>query len=527
MNKLSVIAVSAPQFVARGTIKKSFSFNSGTPFSLQNALRDAVDKAIKKQGAWGNSNFSDEKKRNKCVLLLEYWENDRAYFEQLLNEVKPNLLFIGSMTLSFPGAVIIAKTARKILKNNVCIVLGGKHVNESFFLQHDEVVNLQSSALRLMNESVLPNIFDIVISGDGEKIITRIGEVVCQLYKRGLPGREIFRYKSYLEEAEGDWMIGQVSGSSISYIHSKKLNSINYETLPIATTQYYLTEGFNVFDTDFTAHAYSDISKGCPYNCFFCSEKSYINGKLRIKDYTPALRLFKQFKAIDLLAKTKYKGKTISLFVEDSIFLGARIEYMKILYTLLKRSSFIIPFGVQFTLDTFLYDKNLILVQKLTNFGLKYVAFGVETQNEEIANSFSKNSKKDRGWLAKTEEAVLICKKLKINVGMFLLFGLGETQNDRIELLTKIQFWKFDLGINIEVGLNIATQHPLRDQTNPFRYTDWGTSLNSPYLEYFVEMFGEASEKYKICHKNFPEISELQELRELFLSITKTNLTHA
>ena len=522
---LRVLAISAPHYISAGHITETYSFTSQTPFSLQNALRDAISKAVEIKGVWGQSNLAEEKSRNDSVFLMQYWEEEKELLKKKLKTLRPNLLLIGTMTLGFPGAIAAAKLAKEILGNDVCIVIGGKHVNESLFYIRNEICNLQSSPLRLMAEKLIPRVFDVVISGDGEKIITRLGEAISKLNDRGLPVVEVLRYKSFLEEAEGDWLAGQLMyEDSIVYFQSKKSNPIDYETLSFPSDKFELTAGFKIFKTDLTAHAYSDISKGCAYNCYFCSEKGTINGKLRIKNSTTAKRLFQQFKLINQLQKTKYKDQTISVFVEDSIFLGGLPEYLDTFHSLMQGNGISLPFGVQFTLDTFL--QNLVLIGELRNVGLKYVAFGVETQNENIASTFSKNSNKQKGWAEKTEEVVLMCKSLDLDCGMFLLWGLGETQKERVDQLNQIIFWKTEYKINIEVGLNIATIHPLRDQSNTISFTEWGTDADSPYLNLFIEMFGEASEKYVIDSNKLPSIDELKELREIFFCLQNRLATH-
>lgn len=512
------MAVSAPHWVSSKGIKKFQTFNSKTPFSLQNALRDAVGKAERKEGAWGRSNFVDSKKRNAAVILMEFWEEEKEYFISAFKKNDPDILFIGAMTLSLPGAIEIASLARELKEGEIFIVIGGKHCNETFYKNKSVYDNLDGSPLKLMASEVIPPVFDLVFSGDGEKAITSIGEIIELLLIRNLPFKNFNRYRKKFEQSEGDWVAGQYKDNQIIYYEGNG-DPIDYNELPFAINQFKLNKSFKVFNTLYTAHVYSDLSKGCPYNCFFCSEKNYISGKLRIKNDISAIRLFKQFQITKSLQKNRFRE--ISLFVEDSIFLGAREELIELFIEKLNDEKLVIPFGCQFTLDTFLYLEEKGVISRLAKVGLEYIAFGVETEDEDIARTFSKNTNKKNEWLNKIELVIIKCKENNLKCGMFLLWGLGESSKSRKSQLSNIQLWSKKHNVFIDVGLNIATEHPLRNKENRYNYVDWGTDKDSPYFELFIQYFGEASEKYRLSKINFPSVDELRNLIKMYENIKR------
>ena len=56
--------------------------------------------------------------------------------------------------------------------------------------------------------------------------------------------------------------------------------------------------------------------------------------------------------------------------------------------------------GGQFTIDTLLDSRNQEIVSRLAKQGFKYVFLGLETNNEEIAETMSKNKvKKGMSWI--------------------------------------------------------------------------------------------------------------------------------
>lgn len=530
---LTVLAISAPHWVSYGgsTKRDGFTFNSQTPFSLQNAMRDAVDESEKGHSEiWSESNLAEYTSRQKAVMMIESWEDEKESFMEVFNSLQPDILFIGVMSLSFPGAIEIAKYAKEKRNDRVFIVLGGKHINETVFKSRfGGIKHHVGSPLNLMKNGTIPDVFDIVVSGDGEKVITMIGEVIGTLLKLGKSFKLFPKYaiKLNIENAEGNWVLGMINKEEIAYFHSQQNNSIDYLRLGLAIEQFDLGKGFEIFGTTYTAHAYSDSSRGCSYDCFFCSEKFKVSGELRLKTDMTIHRLYNQFLRI---AQMKIEG-SVSIFVEDSIFLNGREDYIRAFAMLLEINDVSIPFGIQLTLDVF-FLLDIDLLQRLQKQGLEYIAFGVETVNEDIAQKLSKNNNKTITWEDKIELMVIRCADVGLKCGMFLIWGFNENQEMRVRQLQQIRKWIDQYTIPIDVGLNIATQHPLQivedtslDEFNykKHNYVNWGVELHDEYLPLFTRLFGEASIKYAIYPDSIPTIMELEELRVIYEDIKRAS----
>ncbi|MES3031582.1 MAG: B12-binding domain/radical SAM domain-containing protein, partial [Patescibacteria group bacterium] len=135
--------------------------------------------ASSRQGVWGESNWRDKEALNATVVMYDY-ADDLFDLERKLREVRPNLLLIGAMTLALPGAVEIARMAKELLGDDVTVVLGGKHTSETIYREHSHVRNNPGSPLRLMSEGKIPHNFDVVVSGDGEYVVVKLGELVAK-----------------------------------------------------------------------------------------------------------------------------------------------------------------------------------------------------------------------------------------------------------------------------------------------------------------------------------------------------------
>ena len=512
---LRVLGVSAPHYVKKDESIISTSLNSSDPFSLYNAYKVAAYKAQNGDENWGNSNWNTKEGRDNSIMLLQYYYNDAPLFLEKLKEIKPNLLFIGSMTLGFAGAIEIAKLAKKALGDEAFIVLGGKHVGETMFEENGKVKQLKSSPLLLMKDGKIPKVFDMICSGDGEEILYQIGNGINQCLENEESFDNVFKYEG-LKDAKGDWTLGWLNkNSECEFIQSKKI-SLDYDKMPLTSELFKISTKFDVFEnSDLTAHTMSYLSKGCVHNCFYCSESSRINGKLKQTE-TGAQRLYKNLESIQRIGKERYGTDKMSAFVEDSIILAGNPKLLNELSRLLEEKPLNVEFGGQFTIDTLLDSRNQEIVSRLAKQGFKYVFLGLETNNEEIAETMSKNKvKKGMSWIEKNEKAIEFVKSQNMKYGVSVLFGLGESQKDRINLMNTIKGWQKKYGLPNVVSMNLAVCHPLRNNET-YDYIEWGTSADSEYLPIFTRLFGEASENYKMPGIELPTVDELIELEQIY-----------
>ena len=519
--KLKVIAVSAPQWVANKGTESQKSLNSSDPFSLQNALRLAAWNAQKGIGQWGVSNWANHHNLKSSIILMNYFKDEIQEFIDLIIEERPNLLFIGAMTLSYPGAIALAECAKEILKDEVFIVLGGKHCNETFWSSNNKFYHNNGSPLKniVINRNTTKNVFDLVVSGDGEEIIVQIGEIIGRLTSEEKNLSVFYSYIDKLKQAKGNWVAGWVDSSyTICQIKGAGI-PLNYDEMPIPSIVFGLTANFPVFEADITGHAYSDMSKGCIYDCYFCSEGNSINGSLHQQSTAPE-RLYKQFQKIKEVGTKENLAKVISAFVEDSIILSGNIHLLKEFNRLLSEKPLDIKWGCQFTIDVFLHPEMIEVVKALKKNGLVYIMFGMETINEEIALKMSKNSHKNENWKIRNEKAMDQMSRLGLKAGFCILWGLGEHQSDRKKHLKTLQKWQDKYRVPNVISLNWAVKHPLRSQnTTVSNYLEWGTPANSEYLELYIELFGEASVNYNLTNVQNAPLNELQSLKELYYGL--------
>jgi len=508
---IRIMAVAAPELSESNIGTRVLS--SEDPASLFNACRYAAFLAENDIGAWGDSNWATSRKlRRETFLLMHSLKENLQAFEKLLAEIKPNILLIGAMSICLPGAVACAKRAKELLGDDVCIILGGRHASETIYQGQDgRVINHPGSPLRLMSEGRIPQVFDLVISGEGEHIIAWIGEKISDLESQKIQPTMISSYLQGSFQVPGKWIMGWINEGEARAIKGKSGN-FDRNLLASPVEMFGVNSAFNVFPGRLTSHIFSDTGSGCVYDCEFCSERRSATGPL-VQIETSGNRLFKQMKDTVSVIRTDNPSFGASTFVEDSTILGGSNIALNRLIELLSQEKLDIKFGGQFTIDQL--SSRVEILKRMKDVGLSYLFIGMETLDPQSVGGISKDVKHgSETWLKRTENTIELLLSLEIQCGISLLFGLGESHDSRIRLLNQVRHWRKIYKSPHPIAFNWAVQHPLRgnDGKTGYRYTEWGLPSSS-WLEAFRD-FGEASVLYPIAGQKPPILEEVQEIAD-------------
>ena len=513
---LRVVAVSAPEKL-RGSLGQ-FVLKSDDPASLYNACRYAGQLAMQNYGQWGESNWSGTRKeRRSSIMLMHSFEDNLHDFTDLLLRIRPNLLLLGAMSICFPGAIACAIKARELLGEEVCIVLGGRHACESIFLDRNgDLVHHTSSPLLLMAQGKLDVVFDFVVSGEGEYIIAEIGEVIG----RGISKCNLLSHFESRKEVPGDWIIGSVFQNRISTVISQGIQMDKDFLLPVSSI-FGVNSFFDIFEGRVTAHIFSDTGRGCVFDCDFCSESRSVAGSIMQISSAPQ-RLFLQLKSVVQVVKEDLYPLRASAFIEDSTFLTGSTTSLNEFVRLLENANLDIRFGAQLTIDQI--HSKLDVLRQLKNVGLDYLFIGIETLDPLTIGGMNKdNNKKGKKWIDRVEQSLEFLIAMNIKCGSSVLFGLGETQQNRLLLLKKIREWQNKYFAPYPISLNWAVQHPLKgnDNNSNYTYLNWALPTDE-WINVFRD-FGEASVCYPIAGQTPPKIEEVREVVSLFNSLPLNN----
>ncbi len=501
--RIQAIAIAAPEHF---TGKKESVVNGSDPASLYNALRAAAAAADEGRGAWGNSNWADGvlKRRLSCVLM--YSMDDLSRLDTVLESEQPNLVLIGAMSVCMRGALECATYIKARMGDQCVIVLGGRHVSESMYKdERNGVVHHKSSPLKLIAEEELADVFDLVVGGEAEDVVLRLGESLGRKKFEGLRDRK--RLLSDVSEASGNWVAGVICGSKDIFTLASKYGRIVKSTLPSITKLFGATSRFSVFDGLYTAHVYSDTGSGCVFDCSFCSERLSVVGEPENILGAP-FTLYKQLREAANSVFLEYGEKYVSAFVEDSTFLLGKKSNIKKFCELLELNGLPLKFGAQFTVDQVISRSDELY--RLSAVGLSYVFLGVEVLDPYSIGGMNKDtSRKLSSWAGRVEHACDLLNSYGIRVGFALLFGLGETHLSRCRLLNFIERINRRVDVPVTVSMNWAVQHPLKGFDNGANYTylQWPV-LETRMLNLF-HRFGEASTEYAIPQVGRPKYEEV------------------
>jgi radical SAM superfamily enzyme YgiQ (UPF0313 family) len=300
-------------------------------------------------------------------LLLARTTPDKI--ERRMERVRPDLVGLTSVTLNHHLAEAIARVVRKC-DERVPIVMGGPHV----------AFELEGSF-----RSLPP--LDFIVVGEGERTLVEL--------TRAIEGRMDLRDVRGLALREGSGVVRTEPRHSEDDLDS--LPSPARDLLPLLR--------YRAFDSQ----ASVVTSRGCPYECAFCSSPAWTGRKVRYR--TPSLCVDE----IEELVGLGFKEITI----EDELLTLHRKHLHAVCSDLIRRN-----LGIRWNafsrVDT-VTAENLSLMAEA---GCQAICFGVESGNQEVLDRVKKKSN-----LAKVREAMRLTQGAGISALASFIIGLpGETE---------------------------------------------------------------------------------------------------
>lgn len=298
-----------------------------------------------------------------------------------VDEVMPFAIGISAMTPQLQGCVELASYLKKSSAVKPYIFLGGPHISaDPDFLNR------------------FGDIFDFAITGEAEK--TFLESLESLLAKKNIPRVQ--------------------AGSFIE----------NLDSAPFPDRRL-------IDRSKYAKHESLIYSRGCPYDCYYCSRPS-ISNKVR---YRSAGNLIEEIKYL-------FNGTQGRIDFQDDTFTIDKNRAMD-LCRAIKQSRMKIEWRCNTRID--LVDEQLLSSMK--DAGCSLIHFGIESGNEELR---SKVIKKGGFTNRQMFDAFRLCKKLKIKIaGYFIIGHPGESKAELFETRDVI----LKSGIDI-MGLSIPTPFP-------------------------------------------------------------------
>ena len=289
--------------------------------------------------------------------------------EAELAAYQPDIVGATSVTMNFPQAVEIVKTAKRYAPH-IITMMGGPHVSfdyENVLLQHPEV--------------------DVIVAGEGEMTLRELLPVIHDKAKwhdvRGIA----FSENGHIVKTPNRELIDDLDSLPIP----------NRDLLPMSK---YLALGFPVSII---------TSRGCPNKCIFCLGRKMVGMKVRYR--SPA-------KIVDEIEYLLSFGLS-RINIADDFFTANKNRVAAFCEEIFKRN-------IKFTWSAFArvdsVSKETLVMMK--NAGCDAVSFGIESGNLDILKTVSKGITPEQA-----REAVQMCKDAGMIAHASFIAGLpGETK---------------------------------------------------------------------------------------------------
>ena len=338
--------------------------------------------------------------KNKKVRILDEQIEpiNKELLEQYLQGMeKPYIFGISCFTASISRGYQIAKFIKDSYPD-AKVIMGGIHPTV------------------LPKEALNSGCVDIVVRREGDETLNSL----CELLKKG----EDFSHLTGISFRDRN-------GSFIHNEDARLLPDLN----DLPSFPYYL------FDENLGKYNLGFIfsSRGCPYNCIFCSQRAISGKKYR---FVSSKRIIEE---IDLLIN-KYNQKYISFFDDNFVVDQGRVrELCQMMYKNNFHKKAI--FNCQTRGDAV----NVEVLNYLKMAGFKSIFFGLETASERLMRIINKGE-----TVEQNRKAVKLAKQMGFSVSAAFILGLPtETRQERRQAYQMAKELNLD-----DVRFNNATPYP-------------------------------------------------------------------
>lgn len=337
-----------------------------------------------------------EKAGIKADFVDEQVEDDiLGKISEYINKTEPPYIFgFSVLTAGFKSAILLSKELKRYYPDSV-VLFGGIHPTA----MPEEVLSFDH--------------IDAVLMGEGEKGLV-------DFYKCVKQGKDY----SYID--------------NLCYKKDGKIVQ-NQRTFVLDELDTYPPFPYHLFASKEYDLGFVISSRGCPYQCIFCSNRITTGRRYRYKSAEIVIE------ELDMLYH-KYDRRYV-LFLDDNFLVSKERIYTLIDGIKKKGLDKKMTFNFQARGD----NVNYKLLQDLYSGGFRSIFFGLETSSEQLMKVVKKGE-----TVAQCVEAAKMAKKVGFHVSATFIYGLpGETHDDRINCVKLSNELHLDM-----VRYNNATPYP-------------------------------------------------------------------
>lgn len=380
------------------------------------------------------------------VEILDCYNISKEDIRKTVRYSKPSLVDVSiPFTRHLKNAIKVSAIVKEV-DGDILTVAGGVHVSA-------------------MPNSIGAEIFDYLVMGEGEKTLFALVEAINSGKAVSLPG-VIDRHSA--------------AGSSSPSDFIEDLNLLpfpQYDSLPLKKYWRGRKRWVNMI-----------TSRGCPFNCNFCSIHSVMGYRLRLRSVDNIIGEIEQIKS---------KFNIEEIFFEDDNLTGD-LGRAKGLFREICRRDFKITFHCRNGIRADCVDEELFKLMKEA--GFKSVWFAPESGSQYILDTVIKKNLR----LEEVERAIVLAKQAGLIVGCFLVIGFPEETKEDIYRTIAYGHKLRKLGCNF-IGIHCATPYP-------------GTALFDQCISLGILKkghinFEQLSSTSAVIHNNYFTAEELRQIR--------------
>lgn len=368
------------------------------------------------------------------LIDLDLEKDKMNYLGKIIANLRPRTVMISALTPEVENAYYIAKIVKSVDKETI-VIIGGPHASA-----------LQQRTLEECKD------IDIVVTGEGENIAKEICEIIEN------DGNFL---KNIQKNLKGIKNIGFRKNDKV-FLTKKEIKLVDVDALPLPARdllKFNKYQGWGPKKGNPSTHIIA--SRGCPFNCVFCSEKVVFGRGNRRR--SPK----KVVDEIEIL-KNKYKVKEFSFY--DDLF-TANKQWVKEVCEEIIRRKINLPWKSLSRVDTI----DLETLKLMKKAGCWLIFYGYESGSNEILKNINKMTSIEQGL-----KATAMTKQVGIKIfGFFMIGNIGETKKTIKETVKYIKKVSPDYT-------QIAIVRPDPGSPQYFQYKDELEKKHTSWKDYYA-----------------------------------------
>lgn len=358
--------------------------------------------------------------------ILRFWQigdldNYEKFIENAIDIIIKKKVLIVSFYMRCDSDIVMLNIAERLKKRNpdIFIVLGGP---QSSLTNYDIVDDL--------------TYVDFICKGEGEKTIIPLLDALTKGKEyRDIPGL-VWKEREIIHTNPDPEIIENLDENPL----------LDYSLVPLSFEQSIK----NIWELD---HLAVDVGRGCPYNCTFCSTKTFWKRKYRLKSNE---RIIDEIR--HCIAQTGCRHFTLN----HDLFTANRKRIESFCYAIIEQQVDV-KWTCSSRIDTI--DEELILLMKRA--GMEKIFFGVETGSPRMQKIINKNLD-----LNKVIPLIKFCEKHGIFTITSFIYGFPE---ETVE----------DIAQTLELIISLL-EYPFNQVLTHLLTIETGTEMFEKYKEKLV-----------------------------------------